>query len=358
MRLVLASILLLISVHNAHGGVGKVTEQSGPTEIVRNKNSIPSKVGSGVEMNDTIVTAKAKAKLTFEDNTTVNITEQSKLVVDDFVYDPNKGSGKLAMKVVMGTARYASGQIAKSNPQNVAVNTPTATVAVRGTDFSMTVDEMGRSLIMLLPSCDKKSCVTGAISVKNDAGEVFMDQPFQTTIVNAINIPPTKPVIVMIDQNNINNMLIVSPPKEVNNDDEKNSKNTINPLDINYLDKDLLKFDELNKNYLAYDLLGMNYLDINLLPNMLDESTRALMASQESLLEQATMLPGYSEGSGLRYAVTDDGKLVLTKMGQHTAVVFVNKEANLVLNITQDSVPLYQKVNSGGTTVININQKQ
>jgi hypothetical protein len=357
MRLVLVLLLTLISVHNTHAAVGKVTEQSGPTEIVRNKKSMESKVNSPVEMNDTIVTAKAKAKLTFEDNTTVNITEQSKLVIDDFVYDPKKGSGKLAMKMVMGTARYASGQIAKSNPQNVAVNTPTATVAVRGTDFSMTVDELGRSLIMLLPSCDKKTCVTGAISVKNDAGEVFMDQPFQTTIVTALNVMPSKPVIVSIDPNNINNMLIVVPPKETKEDDEKQS-NTINPLDLNFLDRDLLKYDELNKDYLVFDFLGMNYLEVNLLPNMLDESTRALMASQESLLEQATMLPGYSEASGLKYGVTDEGKLILTKAAQHTAFVVVNKEASLVLNISQDAVPLYQKVNSGGTTTINIIQRQ
>ena len=214
-RLAIAILLLSTSLTN-FAGVGKVTEQTGPTEIVRNKNSIPSKVGSGVEMNDTIVTAKAKAKLTFEDNTTVNITEQSKLVVDDFVYDPKKDSGKLAMKVVMGTARYASGQIAKTNPQQVAINTPTATVAVRGTDFSMTVDELGRSLIMLLPSCDekKKQCVTGAISVKNDAGEVFMNEPYQTTVVASLSTPPTAPVVVSIDQSNINNLLIISPPKD------------------------------------------------------------------------------------------------------------------------------------------------
>ena len=168
-RLVIVTLLLLTNnSEKLHAAVGKVSEQTGPTEIVRNKNSIPSKVGSGVEMNDTVVTAKAKAKLTFEDNTTVNITEQSKLVIDDFVYDPNKGSGKLAMKVVMGTARYASGQIAKSNPQSVNIQTPTATVAVRGTDFSMTVDELGRSIVMLLPSCDKKACVTGAIMVSTD----------------------------------------------------------------------------------------------------------------------------------------------------------------------------------------------
>ena len=151
-RLAIATALLSTSLTN-FAAVGKVTEQTGPTEIVRDKKSIPSAVNTGIEMNDTIITARAKAKLTFEDSTTINITEQSKLVVDDFVYDPKKGTGKLAMKVVLGTARYASGQIAKTNPQQVAVNTPTATVAVRGTDFSMTVDELGRSLIMLLPSC-------------------------------------------------------------------------------------------------------------------------------------------------------------------------------------------------------------
>lgn len=358
MRLALVLILTLLSHHNVCAAVGKVTDQTGPTEIVRNKNSIPSKVGSGVEMNDTIVTAKAKAKLTFDDNTTVNITEQSKLVVDDFVYDPNKGTGKLAMKVVLGTARYASGQIAKTNPQQVAVNTPTATIAVRGTDFSMTVDELGRSMIMLLPSCDKKACVTGAISVSNDAGEVFMDQAFQTTIVPSLSTPPSSPVIVAIDPNNINNLLIVAPPKEVLQDDVTNSSGAINPLDVNYLDEDLLKFTELEKNYLIYDLLGINLLETELLPNVLDESTKALSASQESMLEQSTLLPGYSEGSGLKYAITDDGQLVLTKVGQHVAQVTINKESNIVLNIIQDSVPLYQKVNTGGTTNITIVQTQ
>jgi hypothetical protein len=356
MRLAQVLLLILLSSHNCFAAVGKVTEQSGPTEIVRNKNSISAKVGSGVEMNDTIVTAKAKAKLTFEDNTTVNITEQSKLVVDDFVYDPKKGSGKLAMKVVMGTARYASGQIAKTNPQQVSVSTPTATIAVRGTDFSMTVDELGRSMVTLLPSCDKKACVTGAISVKNDAGEVFMDQAFQTTVVSSLSTPPTAPVIITIDPSNMNNLLIVSPPKEIKQEDLKTS-NAINPLDVNALDKDLLQFEELNKDYLIYDILGMNYLDVDLLPNMLDESNRALSASQESLLEQATMLPGYSEGSGLKYAVTEDGRLVLLKVASHTAIVTVNKEANLVLNITQSGSQLYQKVNTGGTTNITIIQK-
>ena len=308
-------------------------------------------------MNDIIVTAKAKAKLTFDDATTVNITEQSKLVIDDFVYDSKKGTGKLAMKVVLGTARYASGQIAKNNPQAVDIKTPTATVAVRGTDFSMTVDELGRSLIMLLPSCNAKGCVTGAIQVSNDSGTVYMDVAYQTTIVAALNLPPSKPIVVMLDQANINNLLIVSPPKEVKEDDRKSSE-AKGILDINYLDKDFLKYNALDEDQLKrYSALELNYLDFNLLPNVLDQQNAALSMSQEAILALNTMLPSYNAATGLVYGIDDNDRLVLTKSGQHIAQVIVNKEANLTLMINQDGTQLVQRVNNTGTTIINIVQR-
>lgn len=318
---------------------------------------MPSNINAGVEMNDTIVTARAKAKLEFEDHTTVNITEQSKLVIDDFVYDPKKGTGKLAMKVALGTARYASGQIAKSNPQQVAINTPTATVAVRGTDFSMTVDELGRSLIMLLPSCDKKTCVTGAIEVYTDAGSVFMDVPYQATLVSSRSMPPSNPVVVSIDQSSISNLLILSPPKEVEEDKKHTEQKSA--LDFSLLNQDLLKYDELDKNALEdYKMLDLNELDNELLVNALDASTAQLSASQEVLSNEKFLLPGYSAASGLRYFFDDTGeKITLIKQGSHTASVTLNKESDVVVDITQDGVPLTQKVNRGGTTNIVIIQK-
>lgn len=352
-QLAIVTILLLTSQTN-WAAVGKVSEQTGPTEIVRNKKTLESKVNSPVEMNDTIVTAKAKAKLTFEDNTTVNITEQSKLVIDDFVYDANKGSGKLAMKVVLGTARYASGQIAKTNPQNVAVNTPTATIAVRGTDFSMTVDELGRSLVMLLPSCDKKSCVTGAITVKNDAGEVYLDQPYQATMVSSLSSPPSKPVVVVVDQSNINNNLIISSPKEL--DEEVKTQKT-NALDINFLNHDFLKYDELEKDHLKYDALSFNELDGDLLGNILDQTTAAFLNSESMLSDTGRMLPGYEASTGLKYGIDDQDRLILTKISTHTAQVILDKDANATININQDGIALTQRVNSGGTTTITINQR-
>ena len=355
---VLALTLVSLNAINSWAGVGKVTEQTGPTEIVRSKKSLPSAVNTPVEMNDTIITAKAKAKLTFEDNTTVNITEQSKLVIDDFVYDPKKGTGKVAMKVVLGTARYASGQIAKTNPQAVDVKTPTATVAVRGTDFSMTVDELGRSLVMLLPSCDNKGCVTGAIMVSNDAGSVFLDTAYQATVVASLSTPPTPPIVITIDQNNINNLLIVSPPVKLRDEELQSEKKTA--LDFNFLDQDFLKYNALDEDELKkFRELDMNYLDTDFLANMLDLSTAQLAASQESMLSQNTMLPGYNAATGLTYGIDadDDSKLVLRRGNDHIAQVTVNREASLVLNITQSGNPLTQQVNRGGTTVITINQK-
>jgi hypothetical protein len=336
--------------------VGRVVEQTGPTEIVRNKKSLSSSVNSPVEMLDTIVTARARAKLEFADKTTVNITEQSKILIDDFVYDPKSGSGKLAMKMVQGTARYASGQIAKNSPQNVNVSTPTATVAVRGTDFSMTVDELGRSLVMLLPSCDAKSCVTGSISVSNDAGETILDVAYQVTVVTSLSAPPSAPVIVQIDTVNINNMLIVSPPPQVRETLQAVQQTA---LDVNFLNQDLLKFDELDVNYLEkFKQLDLNFLDLDFLVNLLDLSNRRLSASLEAMSREASLLPSYDPESGLRYFFNEDESKVTVRLNTAPmAEVTVGVEHDAMVTINQRGWAVTQQINRGGTTIINITQR-
>ena len=346
-----------LSLTDAWAEIGRVTEQTGPTEIVRDRRSIPSAVNSPVEQNDTVITARSRTQLTFQDDTTVKITEQSKLVIDDFVYDPRSGTGKLAMKVALGTARYASGQIAKNSPQAVAIKTPTATVAVRGTDFSMTVDELGRSLIMLLPSCDQNKCVTGRIDVSNDAGTITLDQAYQATLVASTDRMPSSPVTVIIDPVNINNMLIISPPRRVDEITQKNQEDK-SVLDINFLDQDFLGVNALDDNELnRFNVLDRNYLDQDLLGNLLDFANLALSASQEQMLMVNTMLPKYSAETRLTWRVDDLDRLILTRITDHTAQVIVPKEQDAVLNLTQSGVLVYQQINQGGSTVITINQR-
>jgi len=351
-------ISVLFSLTNTWAGVGKVTEQTGPTEIVRARKSISSAVNTAVEMNDTIVTARSRAELTFDDATKVKITEQSKLIIDDFVYDPKSGTGKLAMKVALGTARYASGQIAKNSPQQVAVSTPTASIAVRGTDFSMTVDELGRSLIMLLPSCDDKTCVTGAIEVSNQSGSILMTQAYQATLVSTVDTPPTRPVVLTIDQANINNMLIISRPREISEENRDNKKDVRTALDVNFLDRDFLKPADLDNQLDAFNRLDRNELEDELLPNVLDAVNAALSATQEAMSTTLSMLPGYDESSGLKWRVDDQEQLVLTRYSTHIFELTVPKEQGAILDLQQDGIPAYQKINTGGTTIITVIQSQ
>ncbi len=227
MRTILGLVCLL-AVTSAMAGIGVVAENKGTAcEIQRNKNKLPGQKGSEIESMDTYVTGACSSNITFKDDTKLKVTENSRLVIDDFVYDPKKSdAGKLAVKVGMGTVRYASGQIAKNNPQRVAINTPTATVAVRGTDFTMTVDEAGQSLVVLVPSCKDESeqkkyeleeqrCRVGKIEVTTQAGTVTLDKAFEATYVTSSTATPTPPVVMNIVEGKISNNLILAHPKEI-----------------------------------------------------------------------------------------------------------------------------------------------
>jgi hypothetical protein len=136
------------------------------------------------------------------------------------VYDPKSGSGKLGLKAAAGTVRYVSGSIAK-DPKNVKINTPTAAIAVRGTDFVMAVSETGASMIMLMPTCEIEqnvnlkglSCGSGAIDVETPAGIVKLNRPYQATLVETLNGIPSPAVIVALNGMTIGNNLMVNPPR-------------------------------------------------------------------------------------------------------------------------------------------------
>ena len=206
-------ILGLIISTLVQADIGNVTENSGTAIIKRGKEIITITRGTAVEMNDRIETKNGKVKITFKDNTVVNVTESSALVIDDFVYDPKSQSGKLNLKAAEGTVRYASGNIAHNNPNAVNIKTPTAAIAVRGTDFVMSVNEIGSSMVILMPSCDGPQCTSGKIDVNTAHGTVSMDRPYQATIVETASTPPTPPITVNLTNTPIGNNLQISPPR-------------------------------------------------------------------------------------------------------------------------------------------------
>ena len=366
-KLILAIALLL--THNAMAGIGSITEQvNAPPAIQRAKTNITGAKGTGVEMLDAIRTVQGKAGITFTDDTKVQISENSKLIVDDFVYDPkNSQGGKLALNMALGTIRYASGQIAKANPQSVAVNTPTATIGVRGTDFSATIDEVGASTIILLPSCPfgwldvARDCKTGEISVTTDIATVILNKPFQATKVETRGMAPLKPVILNLSEDAINNMLIVSPPKQLQASGEDDRKKRFNQgaLDVDFLkETGLVNVLEEQQKEVFQDKLSKNFLDQDFLANILD-ILNAQLASQLNLLNTTSnrLLPDWIPTTGVT-AELDEPSITLGRDdGSNRMYVTVPTSQNTTITMTQGSVEIKNRVNSGGTTIITLIQK-
>jgi len=349
--------VLLLTPMSAFASIGEVTKQTGQdASISRDNNTIDVSEGTGINMNDAITTSRAKLELKFDDNTRVQITKQSKLVIDDFVYNPNNGTGKLAMNVAMGTVRYASGAIARNSRENVRLRTPTATISVRGTDFTMTVDEIGRSLIILLPTCPTpETCFTGEIEVSTDAGMVVLNQAFQATVVSDSNSLPTKPKIINILEQNINNLLIVSPPVEL-----PGGMAYIDQAEASsFLEEDVFMFEELIENYLAedellYSELDINFLDGEFLDNILDLTN---MLNDDELSTDPVLPNIHNFKSYTQYAYNEEIIFIRAERPPHVAQVNTERWTYGSVNINMDSIQAPIQVNDGGTdVVINITQ--
>jgi hypothetical protein len=217
---VAALIAGLLLATSAWADIGSVTESTGTAIIKRGKDTIQIAKGTEIKTNDRVETKNGRVKIVFKDNTNVTVTESSSLIIDDFVYDPKSGAGKLGLKAAAGTVRYVSGAIAR-DPKNVKINTPTAAIAVRGTDFVMAVSETGASMIMLMPTCEIEqninlkglSCGSGAIDVETPSGIVQLTRPYQATLVETLNGVPSPAVIVALNGMAIGNNLMVSPPQ-------------------------------------------------------------------------------------------------------------------------------------------------
>ena len=215
------ALLLWLLSTAAVADIGSVFELSGTAVIKRGKETIAIAKGTVVATNDKVETKNGVVNIKFKDNTTVKVTENSALVIDDFVYDPkNAAGGKLSLKAAAGTVRYVSGNIAHNNPNSVKINTPTAAIAVRGTDFVMAVDETGKSMIMLMPTCETDqsvnlkglTCGSGKIDVDSGSTIIRLDKPYQATVVETASTPPSPPVIVNLSNTPIGNNLIIRPP--------------------------------------------------------------------------------------------------------------------------------------------------
>ena len=364
---IIGFILLTLTtlVTNSFASIGEVTIHNGSAVIDRQDGDKDIEVEKQLDVfsYDTVKTGQGQVGIKFIDDTRVDVTAHSKLIIDEFVYDPNTNTGKLSLKATLGTVRYASGQIAKNSAQNVNIKTPTATIAVRGTDFAMTVNEIGGSTIVLLPSCNGNGqCYVGEIEVQTDAGFVIMNQAFQATQVDTMESKPMKPVLLSLDEDMINNLLIVAQPKEIEDqvEEEKKLKQIANALDIDFLKFDDLEVDLLETEEEEFTGLDVDFLDQDFLVDILAQLNKQLALQMRSEFDKRKD----KKKSGVdEFGVTlldEDPQWVWMRSDEsnNNIVLRLDQEYGYIINVTQgDTEILDYELGDGATNVITINQQ-
>lgn len=371
--LVIASILLFSNpAHAALEDAGSIGSIKGSGVLERGNDVITGDKGVTVQMQDTAVTANGTMRIDFFDETRVDLTEHARLTIDEFVYDPANDVGSLSIKAGLGGVRYASGQIAKKYRQNVKIKTPSATIGVRGTDFSMVVDEMGGSMITLLPSCDTNGmCYVGEIEVSTDVGTVVMNQAFQSTMTSTRMQPPSPPLLIEADESMLNSLIILrkrTPYDEAEDVYYRHAKRA-DFLGLDWLDVDLLD----SSSWLDTEGLWVTALDESdwrlgdMLYDILDQLNEALRALFEDelirqnalLMRQDTTTYGFDAETGIR--LTKDGEDWVwereDRAGENYIRIRMNQNYGYDINVKQGDFEIYG-YKLGVTTNNSINIKQ
>ena len=153
-------------------GVAKAAAESvGTVTKVVNQAQIGNKTavsGAPVYMNDQLRTgADARLLVTFRDNSVLTLGEKANVVIDRYVFNPEKSKGEILLNATQGAFRFAGGKLKQMNEKKIIVTTPVAALAVRGTEFwAGPID--GQYGVLLLK---------GKVDVSNRAGAVRLSSP-------------------------------------------------------------------------------------------------------------------------------------------------------------------------------------
>ena len=341
--------------------IGAISELRGNGEVVRqgSTDKLLAEMALDIFSHDDVRTGNGRIAIQFLDSSVVRLTEHSKIVVDEYIYDPDPNKSKLALNMASGTARFITGRLAGIQKENIFIRTPSATIGIRGTDFTTTVDELGRSLVILLP--DAMGNASGAISVTTWSGTEILDKPFQATMVSTFESQPTKAVVLgNLTLALIDNMLIVNKPPAIVEAEAEQRGEATSDLDKDFfedapdLDKDFLEEEE-EITRLDIDLLSFDFL-VDLLA-MMDTGAKKKTEAGGALdgIELTGIIPGFDPELQV-YTFVEGSYLYFFHQGTNTFDIAVDKYAATYLNVNSVETVMEVEVNGAGDNTIIIFQ--
>ncbi len=164
-------------------------------------------LGSAIIHKERVETSdKGSVQLVFIDKTTMNIGPNSSLVIDEFVYDPSTGTGKMSASLGKGILRVVGGNVTHTG--GATVTTPVATIGIRGGVAVIKHDK---------EDCDKGGSLStavdnvfGNVDVSTQGGKQEIRRPGYGVTVCSANAPPSTPQLVSQASIDATNRLLTS----------------------------------------------------------------------------------------------------------------------------------------------------
>lgn len=136
-------LLLFMTISLASAGeqpVGFFKTVTGVVKVMRVEDNIDVTPGMKFHSGDTIITeSMSSAGIVFHDGTVLTLGAGTELEIKNYLFQPEAKKYDFSLFMKRGEIIYNSGKLSKLAPEKVNLETPRATVGVRGTRFILSV---------------------------------------------------------------------------------------------------------------------------------------------------------------------------------------------------------------------------
>lgn len=168
--------------------IGTVETTGGTVTATRTDGTVVELAeGDSVFQGDILETsADGGVGVVLADETTFSMGGDGRMVLDEMIYDPGTQEGDLAISVLEGVFTFVSGHIAKTDPDAMVLETPVATIGVRGTQVGL---EMSDELELFI--LEELDGFVGEVSVSGNGWAYTMNVGLQgIQVTSAASAPP------------------------------------------------------------------------------------------------------------------------------------------------------------------------
>jgi FecR-like protein len=153
-------------------GIGFYTAVLGQASVTHpgEDRVLPVKLHDEVLFKDVIQTQnESRTKALFQDDSMLTVGENSRVEIDEYIYNPEKNVRQAIVKLMQGQVRALVSKVFKANGSRFEIHTPSAVAAARGTYFTVWVENR-QSGIINIGEKGRVDFTSGGITVAVDPG--------------------------------------------------------------------------------------------------------------------------------------------------------------------------------------------